>query len=69
MDSGNTFTFFKEENEEEEIGSEDWDNYYKSGRPKGGNPLEDKLVRKDTAKVKSIEFKEFLEARGETPSK
>ena len=69
MDSGNTFTFFKEENEEEEIGSEDWDDYYKSGRPKGGNPLEDKLVRKDTAKVKSIEFKEFLEARGETPSK
>jgi len=43
--------------------------YYKKGRPEGGNPTEDTLVRKDTADVKSQDFNEFLEKNGETPSK
>jgi len=43
--------------------------YYKKGRPEGGNPTEDTLVRKDTTDVKSQDFKEFLEKNGETPSK
>lgn len=43
------------------------DEYYKKGRPEGGNPREDTLIRKDTAKVKSRSFKEFLEKLGETP--
>lgn len=45
------------------------DDYYKKGRPEGGNPKEDTLIRKDTADVKSEDFKEFLERKGETPSK
>lgn len=44
------------------------DDYYKKGRPEGGNPREDKLVRKDKAKVKSNDFKEFLEKEGENPN-
>lgn len=44
------------------------DSYYKKGRPEGGNPREDKLVRKDKAKVKSNDFKEFLEKEGENPN-
>ena len=42
---------------------------YKKGCPKGGNPKEDKLIRKDTAKIKSESFKEFLDSIGETVSK
>lgn len=41
--------------------------HYKKGRPEGGKPKEDQLKRKDTAKVKSEEFKEFLEEQGGTP--
>ncbi len=43
--------------------------YYKKGRPDGGNPREDTLLRKDTAKVKSEDFKDFLENKGENPGK
>ena len=42
---------------------------YKEGRPAGGNPREDELVRKDRAKIKSDDFKDFLRANGENPSK
>ena len=47
----------------------DWEEYYIEGRPEGGNPKEDTLVRKDVSKIKSEEFMEFLESKGETPSK
>ena len=43
--------------------------YYKEGRPSGGNPKEDSLIRKDKAKVKSQDFIDFLKANNENPSK
>ena len=72
VSSGTTFTFFEEGNKsniEEESKSDYWEDYYKEGRPEGGNPREDKLLRKETANIKSYAFKEFLEEKGETPSK
>ena len=58
-----------EEGEEADSKPNDWDDYYKKGRPEGGNPREDTLLRKDTKDIKSEDFKEFLEGKGETPSK
>lgn len=43
--------------------------YYKSGRPSGGNPTEDVLVRKTKADIKSEDFKDFLRANEENPNK
>ena len=47
----------------------DYNDYYKPGRPEGGNPREDQLIRKDKLDVKSGDFKDFLYDQGENPSK
>ena len=55
--------------EDETKGDSEADDYYKKGRPEGGNPSEDTLLRKNKADIKSEDFKEFLEDKGQTPSK
>lgn len=42
--------------------------YYIDGRPEGGNPREDQLIRKNTLKIKSDSFKDFLIDQGEDPN-